>query len=567
MEEIGVSVAFVLRIMAAVLNNNDPDNEEDIFVYMGGDMSVPRDVVRCRVHPSVTVIPDEAFESRRLLEEVKLCDGLLEIGKGAFAACYNLRQRIKIPATVRVIGEEAFSGCPFIREVELYEGLQEIRDNAFEACASLEGINFPSTLKVIGNNAFYLSFLATMTTKNVSHLSLLPDGVERLGERAFHTTNLTHFRMPSKITSVPKNVVSSSKCMVSVELSEVVTRVQDYAFDECVSLRNVAIPLNAEMGRNAFFRCTDLKRLFSHELQITNALKHRFDNLPIHKMIYYQSYNNLTSDQLSDTTNLRSGQRRALRSKLDPTGKQQDCLGMTPLHILACSSVQDIELYRVLIEKYPESLVIEDKWGALPLLYAVWGHATNEIVQYLVESYQSLYPGHEFNWTEMLLTIGRVGTPLYVFQKLLDLQQSSFPEQTILWDEVIGAVIQPLPPILFMYILKRSIKQRIDAIGVKQWRDDIIGYESTDKYTFLPRIRSKLARYEAEYHKLKEATSVLELVLWKNKINETNVMNQTGRGRKCKKVKLNNSDIRNHCRVNCGAGVIIDNVLPYLLPA
>ena len=70
--------------MAAVLNNNDPDNEEDIFVYMGGDMSVPRDVVRCRVHPSVTVIPDEAFESRRLLEEVKLCDGLLEIGKGAF---------------------------------------------------------------------------------------------------------------------------------------------------------------------------------------------------------------------------------------------------------------------------------------------------------------------------------------------------------------------------------------------------------------------------------------------------------------------------------------------------
>ena len=154
-----------------------------------------------------------------------------------------------------------------------------------------------------------------------------------------------------------------------------------------------------------------------------------------------------------------------------------------------------------------------------------------------------------------------------MFQKLLDLQQSSFPEQTILWDEVIGAVIQPLPPILFMYILKRSIKQRIDAIGVKQWRDDIIGYESTDKYTFLPRIRSKLARYEAEYHKLKEATSVLELVLWKNKINETNVMNQTGRGRKCKKVKLNNSDIRNHCRVNCGAGVIIDNVLPYLLPA
>ena len=45
--------------MAAVANNN-PNNEE-VFVYMGGDMIVPRDVVRVRVHPSVSVIPAEAF--------------------------------------------------------------------------------------------------------------------------------------------------------------------------------------------------------------------------------------------------------------------------------------------------------------------------------------------------------------------------------------------------------------------------------------------------------------------------------------------------------------------------
>ena len=37
------------------------DSSAEIFVYMGGDMEVPDDVVRVRVHPSVTVIPERAF--------------------------------------------------------------------------------------------------------------------------------------------------------------------------------------------------------------------------------------------------------------------------------------------------------------------------------------------------------------------------------------------------------------------------------------------------------------------------------------------------------------------------
>ena len=74
-------------------------------------------------------------------------------------------------------------------------------------------------------------------------------------------------------------------------------------------------------------------------------------------MIYYQSYNNITVDQLNNATNMRRGQRRSLRSKLDPSGSQQDCLGMTPLHIMACSTVQSTGLYKALVEKYPENLI------------------------------------------------------------------------------------------------------------------------------------------------------------------------------------------------------------------
>ena len=88
---------------------------------------------------------------------------------------------------------------------------------------------------------------------------------------------------------------------------------------------------------------TDLQRMFGLKAEIISELQHRFDVLPIHNLIYYQSYNQGVLQELTAAINLRSGQRRTLRSKLDSTGNQQDCLGMTPLHILACSSVHNLE--------------------------------------------------------------------------------------------------------------------------------------------------------------------------------------------------------------------------------
>ena len=86
----------------------NPD-DEDVFVYTTGSI-VPNDVVRARVHPSVTVIPFEAFVNCNQLEEVELPDGLQTIGKSAFDRCKGLK-RIKIPSTVTVISNMAFKLC------------------------------------------------------------------------------------------------------------------------------------------------------------------------------------------------------------------------------------------------------------------------------------------------------------------------------------------------------------------------------------------------------------------------------------------------------------------------
>ena len=60
-----------------------------------------------------------------------------------------------------------------------------------------------------------------------------------------------------------------------------------------------------------------------------------------------------------------------------------------------------------------------------------WGAALAEIIQFLLDSYHSLYPGHAFNWTMMMKTMGRCDTPKKSIENLLRVKQMHFPEQPI----------------------------------------------------------------------------------------------------------------------------------------
>ena len=243
-------------------NNNNNNDAAEVFVYMGGDMVVPQDVARVRVHPSVTVIPDKAFYKRIYLNQVELCEGLVEIGESAFHYCMTLE------------------------EVVIYEGLQERKEEAFAYCLSLIHINFPSTLRVIGNGAFRMSFHSALESlfgplfDQCHPMISLPDGLENIGEEAFMSTRCTNFRVPPRITTIPKKAISSSNCIFSVELSESVSLLGDLVFAACPSLRNITIPSDSEIVFGAFDKCTDLLHIFGTQAQIISTLKHRFGNLP-----------------------------------------------------------------------------------------------------------------------------------------------------------------------------------------------------------------------------------------------------------------------------------------------
>jgi len=560
-------------------DDSSTNNDDGVFTYIGGGRdTVPRNVVRVRVHPSVTRIPQFTFKNYDKLEEVELCEGLLEIRNAAFFNCTTLKQ-INIPSSVTRIGGYAFFGCHKLEEVELCDGLLEIGERSFQSCRSLKQITIPSTVVEIDVQAF----------THVPVLIQLPDSIENIGPAAFAgNKTITNFRIPPRISTIGGGTFDQCKCMFSIELPENITEIKDSAFFACNFLRNLCLPPSAEIvvkeynhgydsTDGAFHICTDLLQIFNDSFeQLINTLKHRFDNLPIHKMIYYQTFNSITVDELNNATNVRYVQYRTLR-KLNPTGSQQDCLGMTPLHILACSTVQDISLYRILIDKYPETLVMEDRWGTIPILYAVWGRAPDEIIQFLVNSYISIYPDYALNWTKMVETLGNAGAPLRIIQNLLDLQEESFPDQLINYegDKVLENLGGYVYSFTFIYLVKFSIKIRVKVIGLKQYRDIIMKkvncmtenkYLSRDERKEIQsKVQTMLVQYETEYQSLKEVTSMLELLLWKNTINKAK--SSDDRRRRGTKEEEVDETRRSQCRINCGADIIIRNVLPYLLPS
>jgi len=576
---------------------------------------VPYSVTHVRVDPSVTVIPQSAFDGCEKLEEVELPEGLItiginafygcaslkrinfpstleEIGESAFESCYHLDgitlpvglrtleiaaffdcyslQRINIPPRLGVINEGAFCNCWGLTDITFSEGIREMQRDAFSRCKSLLSVTLPSSLRVIGEESF-----EGCDKLNEIHI---PDTIESIEERAFKRCNFTNFPMPPSIgNDLDISILDGNISLVSLELPETVTKEHiddNYASgsDGLINLRNISLPSECEIDPVAFHNSTDLRVAFPDadtDDTIIDALKQRFDNLPIHKICYYQSYhdNETTMQHLKREINPWTSKPPG---QLNTTGKQQDNLGMTPLHILACSTKQNVETYKLLIEKYPETLIMKDKWGDVPLLYALWCNVPTEVLNLLVESYKSLHPNYEINWKGMLETLAERNVPLANIQKLINTQHQVSSDYNYNMQAIVMELARSDTGLAafgrrgtsietFRYLLRISVTDRLDSLGIRRWRIDLenciksLPEEAKFRDMDILAVYDRLATYEIA----KEATSVLELALWKAKIDES----------RSKRARVDSSmSYKDQCRINSGADIVIRNVLPYLLP-
>ena len=179
-------------------------DDDEIFVYMGGDQEVPDGVRRARIHKSVKIVPRGAFQNRRQLISVEFHAGIEIIEEEAFRGCYLLRS-VKLLG-VKIIKAAAFLRCLGLTDVEFGNKLETIEASAFNVCKALNKIRMPS--------------------------------VRNVGKWAFYGCQL----------------------LTDVELGEALRTLQTRAFHQCPKLERIVLPLKDDMiGNNVFLYCPKLE--------------------------------------------------------------------------------------------------------------------------------------------------------------------------------------------------------------------------------------------------------------------------------------------------------------------
>ena len=132
--------------MADILHNDD-----DIFVYTGGEQEVPHDVRRAKIDECIDTIPANAFADCEQLIELEGHGKLMKVEEGAFLRCRRLR-RVTNMGGVKEIEEDAFLGCYALSDLD-FDKLEIIGDAAFACCKSLSSINL-TFVRRVGGYAF-----------------------------------------------------------------------------------------------------------------------------------------------------------------------------------------------------------------------------------------------------------------------------------------------------------------------------------------------------------------------------------------------------------------------------
>jgi hypothetical protein len=184
----------------------------------------------------------------------------------------------------------------------------------------------------------------------------------------------------------------------------------------------------------------------------------------------------------------------------------------------------------------------------------------------------------------MVETMGRCDTPKESIDNIICVKQMHFPDQPINWgyllDEFLSSSHHTFGGRPFQermqFLVMCGLSERVEALAFKVWRDHITkmihsaefkhngdNNQRRDYSIILQRIRAKVAQFEEEYPRLEEITTILELALWKLRMNEIFFHEEAIRCQK--KIKTDESNNRRQCRITCGADVVISRVLPFLI--
>ena len=203
-----------------------------------------------------TLVPEEIFKECTLLETVVFPNNIVAIERSAFKGCTAL-ENITWSTGLQYIGLDinvdkdngCFQGCTSLETVDLSgcTSLEVLGRAAFNGTTALQTLSLPSSLEVIGGEAFHGSGLPSVDLSGCTSL-------EALRFECFEDcASLESVTLPSggTLTFLGNDAFHSCTSLGAIDMSECtgITEFQSYdgkykTFNNCTSLKTVILPPN-----------------------------------------------------------------------------------------------------------------------------------------------------------------------------------------------------------------------------------------------------------------------------------------------------------------------------------
>ena len=179
------------------------------------------------------------FKGCSVLTSVTIPSSVTSIDAWAFEGCSGLTSLI-IPSSVTSIERSAFKDCSGLTSLTIPSSVTEIGKSVFEGCSGLTSLTIPSSVTEIGESAFEgCSGLTSLT---------IPSSVTEIGESAFKgCSGLTSLIIPSSVTSIGSYVFENCSGLTSITIPSSVTEIGGAAFKGCSSLINLYYKIDDEI--------------------------------------------------------------------------------------------------------------------------------------------------------------------------------------------------------------------------------------------------------------------------------------------------------------------------------